>query len=46
MDLRRTVSRLIEKLGSGRVILVGSSMGGAISLLRRPSSPPRWPGSC
>ena len=39
MDHRRTISRLIEKLGSGRVILVGSSMGGAISLLQAAVEP-------
>jgi pimeloyl-ACP methyl ester carboxylesterase len=39
MDQRRAVSRLIEKMGSGRVILVGSSMGGAISLLQAAIEP-------
>jgi pimeloyl-ACP methyl ester carboxylesterase len=39
MDLRRTVSRLIEKVGSGRVIVAGSSMGGAISLLQAAVEP-------
>ena len=39
MDLRATVSRLIEKMGSGRVILVGSSMGGALALLQAAVEP-------
>jgi pimeloyl-ACP methyl ester carboxylesterase len=39
MDLRATVSRLIEKVGSGRVILVGSSMGGALALLQAAVEP-------
>ena len=39
MDQRRIVSRLIEKVGSGRVILVGSSMGGAISLIQAAVEP-------
>ncbi len=39
MDQRRTVSRVIEKVGSSRVVLAGNSMGGAISLLQAAVEP-------
>ena len=39
MDQRRVVSRFTEKLGSGRVVLVGNSMGGAVSLLQAAVEP-------
>jgi pimeloyl-ACP methyl ester carboxylesterase len=39
MDQRRIVSRLLEKLGSGQIVLVGNSMGGAISLLQAAVEP-------
>jgi pimeloyl-ACP methyl ester carboxylesterase len=39
MDQRRTVSRFIEKLGGGRIVLGGNSMGGAISLIQAAVEP-------
>jgi pimeloyl-ACP methyl ester carboxylesterase len=39
MDQRRTVSRSIEKLGRGRVVLAGSSMGGALAILQAAIEP-------
>src|SRR5688572_3836934 len=39
MDQRRTVSRFIEELGGGRVVLGGSSMGGALSILQAAVEP-------
>ena len=39
MDQRRTISRFIGKLGGGRVVLGGSSMGGAISLIQAAIEP-------
>jgi pimeloyl-ACP methyl ester carboxylesterase len=36
---RRLVSRLIRELGSGRIVLAGNSMGGAISLLQAAIEP-------
>jgi pimeloyl-ACP methyl ester carboxylesterase len=39
MDQRRTVSRFIEKLGGGRVVLGGNSMGGAISIIEAAVEP-------
>jgi pimeloyl-ACP methyl ester carboxylesterase len=39
MDQRRTVSRFIEKLGGGRIVLGGNSMGGAISIIQAAVEP-------
>jgi pimeloyl-ACP methyl ester carboxylesterase len=39
MDQRRTVSRFIESLGGGRVVLGGNSMGGALSILQAAVEP-------
>jgi pimeloyl-ACP methyl ester carboxylesterase len=39
MDQRRTVSRFIGSLGFGRVVLAGSSMGGALSILQAAIEP-------
>jgi pimeloyl-ACP methyl ester carboxylesterase len=39
MDQRRTLSRVIEKLGSGAVVLGGSSMGGGTSILQAAVEP-------
>jgi pimeloyl-ACP methyl ester carboxylesterase len=39
MDQRRTVSRFIGSLGFGRVVLAGSSMGGALSILQAAVEP-------
>jgi pimeloyl-ACP methyl ester carboxylesterase len=39
MDQRRTVSRFIEKLGDGRVVLGGNSMGGALCILQAAVEP-------
>jgi pimeloyl-ACP methyl ester carboxylesterase len=39
MDQRRTLSRVIEKLGSGAVVLGGNSMGGATSILQAAVEP-------
>jgi pimeloyl-ACP methyl ester carboxylesterase len=39
MDQRRTVSRFIASLGFGRVVLAGSSMGGALSILQAAVEP-------
>lgn len=39
MDLRRTLSRLIEKLAINRVIVCGNSMGGALSILQAAVEP-------
>ena len=39
MDQRRTVSRFIERLGGGRVVLGGNSMGGALSILQAAVEP-------
>jgi pimeloyl-ACP methyl ester carboxylesterase len=39
MDQRRVVSRFIEALGSGEVILGGNSMGGAIAILQAAVEP-------
>lgn len=39
MDQRRTISRFIEELGEGRVMLGGSSMGGALSILQAAVAP-------
>jgi len=39
MDERLTVSRFIEKLGSGRVVLGGNSMGGGIAILQAAVEP-------
>ncbi len=39
MDQRRTVSRFIEKLGGGRVVLGGNSMGGALSIIQAAVEP-------
>lgn len=39
MDQRRAVSRFIEKLGGGRVVLAGNSMGGAISIIEAAVEP-------
>jgi pimeloyl-ACP methyl ester carboxylesterase len=39
MDHRRTLARVIEELGSGDVVLGGSSMGGATSILQAAVDP-------
>lgn len=39
MDLRRTLSRFVAELGSGRTVLCGNSMGGAIALLHAAVEP-------
>jgi pimeloyl-ACP methyl ester carboxylesterase len=39
MDQRRTLSRVIEKLGSGAVVLGGNSMGGGTSILQAAVEP-------
>jgi pimeloyl-ACP methyl ester carboxylesterase len=39
MDQRRTVSRFIERLGGGRVVLGGNSVGGALSILQAAVEP-------
>lgn len=39
MDQRRTLSKVIGKLGSGSVVLVGNSMGGATSILQAAVEP-------
>src|SRR5437899_3020982 len=39
MDLRRTLSMFIQKLASGRVVVCGNSMGGAISVLQAAVEP-------
>ena len=39
MDQRRTLSGFIEQLGGGRVLLGGSSMGGALSILQAAVEP-------
>jgi pimeloyl-ACP methyl ester carboxylesterase len=39
MDLRRTLSRFIGELGSGRVVLGGNSMGGGLSILQAAVEP-------
>jgi pimeloyl-ACP methyl ester carboxylesterase len=39
MDQRRTLSRFIETLGVDRVVLAGSSMGGALSILQAAVEP-------
>jgi pimeloyl-ACP methyl ester carboxylesterase len=39
MDQRRTVSRFIGSLGAHRVVLAGSSMGGALSILQAAVEP-------
>jgi pimeloyl-ACP methyl ester carboxylesterase len=39
MDQRRTLSRVIEKLGSGAVVLGANSMGGATSILQAAVEP-------
>jgi pimeloyl-ACP methyl ester carboxylesterase len=39
MDQRRTVSRVIEKLGSGAVVLGANSMGGATAVLQAAVEP-------
>jgi pimeloyl-ACP methyl ester carboxylesterase len=44
MDQRRTVSRLLDEVGGERVVLVGSSLGGAIALLEAAVEPERVAG--
>ncbi|MFN8233515.1 MAG: alpha/beta fold hydrolase [Actinomycetota bacterium] len=39
MDQRRVVSRFIEELASGRVVLGGNSMGGALAILQAAVEP-------
>jgi pimeloyl-ACP methyl ester carboxylesterase len=39
MDLRRTLSRFIAELGTGRLVLGGNSMGGALSILQAAVEP-------
>jgi pimeloyl-ACP methyl ester carboxylesterase len=39
MELRRTLSRFVAELGTGRVVLVGNSMGGALSVLQAAVEP-------
>ena len=39
MDARGVLSRFIEELGSGRIVLCGNSMGGAISVLEAAIEP-------
>jgi pimeloyl-ACP methyl ester carboxylesterase len=39
MDERRTLSRFIDKLGSGRIVLCGNSMGGGIAILQAAVEP-------
>jgi pimeloyl-ACP methyl ester carboxylesterase len=39
MDERRTLSRFIEKLASGRVVVCGNSMGGGIAILQAAVEP-------
>jgi pimeloyl-ACP methyl ester carboxylesterase len=39
MDLRRTLSHFLAELGTGRVVLCGSSMGGALTLLQAAVEP-------
>lgn len=39
MELRRTLSRFVEELGTGRVVLCGNSMGGGISILQAAVEP-------
>ena len=39
MDERRTLSRFIHELGTGRVVLGGNSMGGAIAILEAAVEP-------
>lgn len=39
MEQRRAVSRFIEEVGEGRVVLGGSSMGGALSILQAAVEP-------
>lgn len=39
MDQRGTISRFVEKLGGGRVVLGGNSVGGALSILQAAVEP-------
>ena len=39
MDLRRTLSRFVEALGSGDVVLSGNSMGGVVSMIQAAVEP-------
>jgi pimeloyl-ACP methyl ester carboxylesterase len=44
MDQRRTVSRFLDEFGSPRVVLVGSSLAGAVALLEAAVEPDRVAG--
>jgi pimeloyl-ACP methyl ester carboxylesterase len=39
MDLRRTLSRVVAELGTGRIVLGGNSMGGGLSILQAAVEP-------
>lgn len=39
MDLRRTLSRFIGELGTGRIVVCGNSMGGALAVLQAAVEP-------
>ncbi len=39
MDLRRTLSRFVAEMGTGRIVLGGNSMGGGLSILQAAVEP-------